>query len=258
MEKTETPALDLIATNFGTVKKQAYDLAVLPWGATEPHNYHLPYMTDCILSHDVAVDAARLAYERAGVRCMVRAPVPFGTQNPGQKRLPFCVHTRLTTQEAILRDIVSSLYVQGIRRLAIVNGHGGNNFKGMIRDLAFDYPDFLITCSDWFAIIPTAGYFDERIDDHAGEQETSVMMHYHPELVDLSMAGSGMSHPFAVDSLNRKVAWTPRRWDKSSDDTGIGDPRKSTAEKGARYAAAVADALATLFVELTTQPLYDR
>lgn len=84
------------------------------------------------------------------------------------------------------------------------------------------------------------------------------MMHYHPELVDLSMAGSGMSHPFAVDSLNRKVAWTPRRWDKSSDDTGIGDPRKSTAEKGARYAAAVADALATLFVELTTQPLYDR
>lgn len=34
------------------------NLVLLPWGATEPHNLHLPYLTDCILSHDIAVEAA--------------------------------------------------------------------------------------------------------------------------------------------------------------------------------------------------------
>lgn len=44
--------------------------------------------------HDVAVDAAELALTRSGVRCMVMPPVPFGAHNPGQRELPFCVHTR--------------------------------------------------------------------------------------------------------------------------------------------------------------------
>ena len=111
-------------------------------GATEPHNLHLPYLTDCILPHDIAVDAAALALQNSGVRCMVMPPVPFGAHNPGQRELPFCIHTRYSTQQAILEDIVASLYAQGMRKLIILSGHGGNNFKGMIRDLAFVYPDF--------------------------------------------------------------------------------------------------------------------
>ena len=51
----------------GKVKDVKYDVVVLPWGATEPHNLHLPYLTDCILPHDIAVDAAALALERSGV-----------------------------------------------------------------------------------------------------------------------------------------------------------------------------------------------
>ena len=86
MEKRE---IDLTVSCYGKVKDVKYDVVILPWGATEPHNLHLPYLTDCILPHDIAVDAATLALERSGVRCMVMPPVPFGAHNPGQRELPF-------------------------------------------------------------------------------------------------------------------------------------------------------------------------
>lgn len=115
--------------------------------------------------------------------------------------------------------------------MVILGGHGGNNFKGMIRDLAVTYPDFLIMATDWFSIIPTKGYFEADIDDHAGESETSAMMYYHPELVNLAEAGDGASRPFAIASLNEKVAWTPRHWDKATVDSGVGNPKKASAER---------------------------
>ena len=206
MEKRE---IDLTVSCYGKVKDVKYDVVILPWGATEPHNLHLPYLTDCILPHDIAVDAAALALERSGVRCMVMPPVPFGAHNPGQRELPFCIHTRYATQQAILEDIVASLH-----------------------DLAFVYPDFLILATDWFGIVPTKGYFEAAIDDHAGESETSAMMYYHPELVNLDEAGNGDSRPFAIASLNEKVAWAPRHWDKATVDSGVGNPGKASAEKG--------------------------
>ena len=95
----------------------------------------------------------------------------------------------------------------------------------MVRDLAFEYPDFLIAVSDSFGIVPQRDFFEER-DDHAGEMETSLMMHYHPELVDIERAGDGRSEPFAVESLNDRTAWVPRDWNRVSEDTGIGNPLK--------------------------------
>ena len=243
------PALDLSRTTYGEVKGTSYDVAVLPWGATEPHNGHLPYLTDCILSHDVAVDAARLAWERAGVRTMVLPPVALGSQNPGQRELPFCLHFRQQTQQAVLTDIVSSLYCQGLRRLLIVNGHGGNTFKGFIRDLAADFSDMFILVSNWYAVLPAKDYLDIP-GDHADELETSAMLHYHPELVRMELAGEGKAHAFTLSSLRDKTAWLPRHWNLVSDDTGIGDPRAATAEKGRRLTHDVAERYATLLVEL--------
>ena len=244
--------LDLAVSCYGKVKPLNYDLAILPWGATEPHNLHLPYLTDCILSHDIAVDAAKQTLDRYGVRGMVLPYVTAGSQNPGQRELDFCIHYRYETQKAILTDIIASLYAQGYRRLLIINGHGGNTFKSMIRDLSLDYPDFLIATSEWFTFIPAREYFDEP-GDHADELETSVMMHYHPELVDLSEAGDGKSKKFASQMLNEKVAWVPRHWMKVTEDTGIGNPKKATAEKGKRYAEAVTAKYAQLFKELTEE-----
>ncbi|HCO68520.1 MAG TPA: amidase [Dysgonomonas sp.] len=247
--------MDILSAVYNDTKDQTYRYAVLPWGATEPHNYHLPYLTDCYLSYYVSLDAVEKAYKRADIKGMVLPPVPFGSQNPGQFDLPFCIHARYETQKAILTDIVSALNSQGINKLFIVNGHGGNSFKNMIRDLALDYPDFLIFSTEWFKIIPPGDFFEE-VDDHAGELETSVMMHYRPDLVNLSLAGDGKYMPFNIKSLRDGVAWTPRDWSKVSVDTGIGDPRKSTAIKGEKYAEAVTDKLSELFVEVVSDNLY--
>lgn len=247
--------IDLSVSCYGKTRNLDYDIVALPWGATEPHNLHLPYLTDCILSHDVAVDAARRALSAYGVRCMVMPPVAMGSQNPGQRELKFCIHSRYETQKAILTDIVASLYHQGIRRMVIVNGHGGNCFKNMIRDLSVDYPDFVIASSEWFTVLPSKDFFDAP-SDHADEVETSVMMHYHPELVRLEEAGSGNWKPFALETLRQKVAWIPRNWLKVSTDTGIGDPRAATAEKGKRFAEAIADRYAQLFKELAKDDIY--
>ena len=260
-ETKEHMAVDLAAATYGMTHGREYDIAILPWGATEPHNGHLPYLTDCILAHDVAVDAARLVWEQSGIKAMVLPPVAMGAQNPGQRELPFCIHYRQRTQEAILHDIVESIHHQGIRRLLIVNGHGGNSFKGFIRDLAIEFPDMLILSSEWFTICPARDFFDEP-GDHADELETSVMLHYHPELVHMDLAGDGLSHPFALPSLRQKTAWLPRHWNLVSDDTGIGNPHKATAEKGARFARCVAERYAQLLAELklvkTPEDLYER
>ena len=255
MDKVEKE-IDILLTNFGTVREICYNLAVLPWGATEPHNLHLPYLTDCYLSHDVAVMAAREALEKSGVRCMVLPPIPLGQQNPGQWQQPFCIHARYETQKAVLSDIVISLYRQGLRKLVIVNGHGGNCFKNMIRDMVFEFPDFLIVVVDWFSVLPQTGYF-ERHDDHAGELETSAMLYLRPELVNLDDAGKGEYRSFAVSSLREKTGWTPRNWERVSDDTGVGDPRLSSKEKGEKFIRDVSGKIAELFVQIVRDDLYE-
>ena len=125
--------LDLAVSCYGKVRPHNYDMVLLPWGATEPHNLHLPYLTDCILSHDIAVDVARETLERYGLRRMVMPYVTAGSQNPGQRELPFCIHYRYETQKAILTDIVASLYAQGQRRLLIIkplrHALGNNQFR---------------------------------------------------------------------------------------------------------------------------------
>lgn len=257
MEKTNLRELDLEKACLGAVKGNHYDLAILPWGATEPHNQHLPYLTDSILSHDVAVDAARKALERHGVRAMVMAPIDMGAQNPGQRELPFCVHYSYETQKGILTDIVASLLRQGVKRLLIVNGHGGNSFKNMIRDLTVSHPEMTIAASEWFKVLPAKEYFEDP-GDHADELETSVMMHYHPELVNLADAGDGHQiGRFRSELLRKGVAWVPRAWNRISADTGIGSPLLATAEKGQRFAEAVSDVYADLLRDLTAPDLYE-
>lgn len=241
--------IDLSITPYGLVKKRSYSIAVLPWGATEPHNLHLPYLTDCILSQAIALDAVGQLQKETPYHVMVLPPVAAGAQNPGQRDLPFCIHYRFETQKAILSDIVASLYHQGIRKLLIINGHGGNNFKSMIRDFSIDYSDFLIATTEWYTIVPPADFFEEK-DDHAGELETSVMMHYYPDLVKLSDAGEGKAKPFAVESLNEKIAWVPRHWTKVTTDTGIGNPLKATAEKGKKYSRSVVNKIVKLLKDL--------
>lgn len=252
----DTKEYNVAKATWGEVKQCShYDMAILPWGATEPHNGHLPYCTDVFITQAVGIDVARLA-NKSGVNIMVLPGIPFGSQNPGQTTLPFCIHASQSTQAAILHDVVTSLERQGIRRLIILNGHGGNGFKGMIRDLAAEKPDFLIAECEYFSFLPHDMYFDQKHDDHAGEVETSLMMHYYPSLVKMEFASDGAETPFAIEGLNRKVAWIPRDWSRSTKDTGIGNPHTSSAVKGRAYIKESVKAIADLVVDLCRKDCY--
>lgn len=247
---------DITTAKWGEVKQMPrYDLAILPWGATEPHNQHLPYCTDMLTAQAVAFEVAEKAAAQ-GVNLMVLPGIPLGSQNPGQIELPYCIHTSQTTQFAILRDIVRSLKRQGIYKLMIMSGHGGNIFKGIIRDIMIEDPEMTICHNEWFAFVSRTGFFEEKEDDHAGELETSVMLHYYPELVRMDLAGDGHFRKFAIEGLNTKVAWVPRDWAKVTEDTGVGYPKSATAEKGRRYMEAVVPKIVQFVVDFTTKEIY--
>lgn len=221
-------------TNWKHVKNEKYEIALLPWGATEPHNYHLPYGTDSLETASIAADAALIAREK-GAKVMVLPAIPLGVQNPGQIDLPFCLHTRPSTQKMILEDILCSLSHQGIRKFVLLNGHGGNAFKPHIRELQPQFPELFISLVEWFNILQQKDYFEEG-GDHANEMETSIMLHYFPDLVlPLEEAGEGKAGKFTLESLNNGTAWAPRNWKKVTADTGIGNPKKATPEKGKKF-----------------------
>src|SRR6476646_6381282 len=123
----------LAETNWKAVREAKFDVAGLPWGATEAHNYHRPYGTDVIECDHVAAESARLAWER-GARVVVLPTVPFGVQT-GQLDIPLCLNMNPSTERPVLRDLAHALAGQWIRWRVILPGHGGNEFKAMIRDL---------------------------------------------------------------------------------------------------------------------------
>ncbi|MFW6388138.1 MAG: creatininase family protein [bacterium] len=238
-------------TNWKTVGTRASTemfIAVLPWGATEAHNYHLPYGTDTIQCDYLAAHSAARAREQ-GAAVMVLPTVPFGVQT-GQLDIPFCINLNPSTQAALLRDVAESLAGGGVRSLVVRNGHGGNSFRQIIRELQ-PQVDVFLCAVDWFRIEPQGEYFKD-LGDHAGEMETSVMRHIAGDLVrPLSEAGSGHARRPTITGFREGWAWTPRRWTQVTDDTGVGDPSAATPEKGQRYTEAVIEKLSTLYVELT-------
>ncbi|MFL5578141.1 MAG: creatininase family protein [Gemmatimonadaceae bacterium] len=239
----------LAESTWKSVAATPYEVAVLPWGATEAHNYHLPYATDTIQCDALAAEAARIAWER-GARVVVLPTVPFGV-NTGQLDIRLCLNMNPSTQAALLADLVHALEAQGVRKLVVFNGHGGNDFRQMIRELQPRTRVFLCALN-WYKVVDQAAYFAD-LGDHAGELETSVMMHVAPELVlPLEEAGDGRQRRFRVAALREGWAWAPRAWTKATVDTGVGDPAAATADKGRRFAAAVTERIGGFLVELAS------
>lgn len=238
----------LAESHWKEVKGTSYELAILPWGATEAHNYHLPYGTDITEADQVATEAARLAWEQ-GAKVIVLPVIPYGV-NTGQWDVKLDMNINPSTQLLILRDLVDVLNRQGIRKLIILNSHGGNDFKTMIRELGLKFPDMFLAQCNWFQALDQKLFFDNK-DDHAGEMETSLMLHLTPNLVKpLSEAGDGSARKFRFDAIREGWAWAERKWTQVTNDTGVGDPRKATADKGARYFKAVTSKVADFFVQV--------
>lgn len=245
----------LAQNNWKTVKETNYELVILPWGACEAHNYHLPYGTDIIEAEHVAAEGARIAWEK-GAKVTVLPAVPFGV-NTGQFDVRLDINMNPSTQLAVLRDIVTVLERQGIFKLIILNSHGGNDFKTMIRELGLQFPKMFLSQCNWYQAVDQKDFFENR-DDHAGEMETSVMMHLTPQWVSpLSEAGDGASRKFKIAAIREGWAWAERKWTQVTKDTGVGDPRKASAEKGERFFKAATEKVGQFFYEVAKSDIHD-
>lgn len=246
----------LAETPFRTVRETDYKVAILPWGATEAHNLHLPYGTDILETQAIANLAAGWAWDH-GAKVVALPAVPFGV-NTSQLDIPLIVNLNPTTMMAVLNDVVASLEFEGIHKLVILNGHGGNDFRWMVREL-LPQTDVFIAIVEWWKVLDAGKYFDEP-GDHAGEMETSVMGELHPELVlPVDQAGSGAVRVPRMKALREGWAWTPRRWTQVTADTGVGDPRRGSPEKGRRFLADLVPTIGGFLVELAaadTDDLY--
>ena len=101
--------------------------------------------------------------------------IPFGV-NTGQTDIYLDINMSPSTQMAILNDILTVLDRQGIKKFLILNSHGGNDFKSILRELGLDFPKMLLSSCNWFHALDKSRYFEEE-GDHADEMETSIMMH---------------------------------------------------------------------------------
>lgn len=245
----------LTETAWKNVKNTDYSVAILPWGATEAHNYHLPYGADIIQVEYIANESARLAWNK-GARVVVLPVIPFGV-NTGQLSIKLVINMNPSTQAMVIEDIVDSLTQQGINKLLILNGHGGNDFKPIIRELSPKFPEIFISTLEWYKILNLKKYF-ESPGDHAGEMETSNILFINSDLVlPPDDAGNGTEKKFKTKGLKEKWVWAQRDWLKATEDTGIGNPELASAEKGSKFLEEVILNIADFLVEFSACNIND-
>ena len=251
-----TPRPWVIAeTNWKQIKATKYDVTVLPMGATEAHNWHLPYGTDSYQNVAICAEAGRIAWE-AGAKTGVLPNIPFGVQT-GQLDIPFCINMNPSTQMLVISDVIASLASVGVNKLVIFNGHGGNDFKQILRELQAKWPRVFLSQVFWPQLHSGDGIIDVP-GDHADERETSLMLHLHPDIVlPESDWGSGKSNAPKLKAIREKRAYAQREWTKATVDTGSGDPSRSTAEKGRKYFEVLSQRFAEYLVELAAADIND-
>jgi creatinine amidohydrolase len=247
----------LAGQNHAFVRVERWQVAVLPFGATEPHNLHMPYGTDTLQVEELGRRACARAYE-AGARVTLLPAVPFGV-NTNHLKVPggLALSVTPTTLLHILTDLVESLERQGVRKLVLLNGHGGNELKPLTRQLHHRTGVFLCVC-DWYRM--AADLYPaifEKPGEHADEVETSLGLAFFPELVRPELADDGAARPSRFAAINRGWVQITRPWHLVSANTGLGDPRAATAEKGRRLMDALTDRLAAFLAELAASPLDD-
>lgn len=248
----------LAEISYGIVRNYRYEVAVLPLGATEPHNLHLPYSMDTLEADLIGDRICQAAWER-GARVILLPTIPYGTVS-NQREFPFAINLRPSTLLQVLTDIVESLAYQGIRKVLLLNSHGGNEIKSVLREL-YGRTDVHLFLCNWYAIFQDCYYqIFEEPDDHAGEMETSLALAFWPQLVlrnpDGTLAADeGRKRPSRFEAINKGWVSITRAWHLLTTNAGAGNPHKASPEKGQRMVELLVERLAQFLVELAQSPI---
>lgn len=228
-------------------------LVVLPIGAVEQHGPHLPVLTDAIIAEAVVEHALGL---RPADGCVFTLPVQTYGKSNEHAGFAGTFSLSATTLGRIVSEIAEGLRASGLRRLLIVNGHGGNApvLDAAARDVREQFGIVCVVAHPFrFDVSDHLSGEERGLGIHAGEAETSLLLVLAPELVraDDSIA----ELPPDGTSLRRlplggpaTAAWLTR--DVSTSGT-IGDPTRASAEKG----RAILDTAARILVQVIDETL---
>jgi len=249
-------------TNYAHVKDCDYQVAVLPMGATEPHNLHLPYGTDTFEAEAIGTRVCEVAWNR-GARVVLLPTIPYGTET-NQSRFPLSMNLNPSTLARVVQDLVESLAGHGILKVLILNSHGGNEFKPLLRELHGKTPVQLFLC-DWFRglIGDVKKSIFKEADDHAGEVETSLALAYFDQFVRKNADGSlaadeGVTAETRLAAVNSGWVTITRPWHLLTTNSGAGNPHAATAEKGRQLMDVMVARLSGFLVELAVTEIDSR
>ena len=205
----------------------------IPFGAVEEHGPHLPLSTDTIQAEEVG---RRLAERRP---VFIAPAVPYGVCRSTAGH-PGTLSITTETLKALALDIVTTLYGQGLRNFILLTGHAGGTHGAALTDAGeellrrFDDLHIAVLTEYQLAVEQGRALIETPDDSHAGEIETSRIMHSHPHLVKGSAPAEYPDFPKGILVRDKRRYWPGGVW---------GDPTKATAQKGARIEELVVDAL---------------
>ena len=248
------PTWKLAETNYAHVKEHRYEVAVLPLGATEPHNLHLPYGMDHFEGSIIGEAICQAAFER-GANVVLLPTIPYGTQT-NMRQLPLAMNLNPSTLTLVVTDLVESLALAGIRKVLLLNSHGGNEVKTILRELAGKTAAHLFLC-DWY------NSFRDRYQEifaAAGGPRRRDGNLVCPGLFPgtggsarrrFSAGGRGPDPAVAIRRDAQGWVSITRPWHLLTTNAGSGNPQAATAEKGRQMMEVVVDRLSTFLVELS-------
>jgi creatinine amidohydrolase len=252
----------LSETNYAFTKANPYEVAVLPLGATEPHNLHLPYGTDVYEGTIIGEKICEEAHRR-GAKVVLLPTIPYGTET-NMRRFPLAMNVDPTTLYRFVTDIVQSCIHSGVRKIVLLNSHGGNEMKPLLRELADKIDGQLFLCN-WYTVLSRdeAGKIFQHDDDHAGEMETSFILAYYPHLVAKTADGKlaadeGATAKTRFDAVNRGWVSITRPWHLLTTNSGSGYPHDAAPEKTHQMMQLLVERLAAFLVELSAAKLDER
>ncbi|MFG2342476.1 creatininase family protein [Streptomyces phaeochromogenes] len=221
----------------------ARQVAVLPVGSFEQHGAYLPLSTDTLVACAIAQEVA------ASFPVHLLPPVTISCSHE-HAAWPGTVSISSVTLHAVVRDIADSLRRSGVDTLVVVNGHGGNYVLGNVvqeSTAAGARMALFPAAEDWETAREQAGIETSLLTDmHAGEIETSILLHRHPELVRPGYETSD----FEADDRRQLLTLGMSAYTKSG---VIGRPSRASAEKGKELLASLAGSFGAYFSLLTSE-----
>lgn len=252
----------LAEANYGHTKDQQFEVAVLPLGATEPHNLHLPYGTDMFEATILGEHICEAAHRR-GAKVVLLPTIPYGTET-NLRRFPLAMNLNPSTLHAVIRDLVQSLTESGIRKVLLLNSHGGNDFKPLLREMYGTTAAQLFLCNWYQTISDVYDTIFDQPEDHAGEMETSFALAYFPGLVARReddgrlAADDGQVRPLRIRALQEGWVSLTRPWHLLTTNAGSGDPHAASAEKGRRLMEVLVERLGEFLVDLAAAEIDEK